>query len=101
MSWPDKIARLLGLRHQTRLDEVKVWPSHDDIDPIEELARIINEAQAQGAEDENRFDDLARVDPPQPPKSRQSTPPSSAMILRAASADLSASIRLSRTLRLG
>jgi hypothetical protein len=44
---------------------LKPWPV-DDIDPIEELARIINEAQAQDAHDEGRFGDLARLDPPKP-----------------------------------
>jgi hypothetical protein len=43
MSWRDEIARFFALSRRTRLDGVEAWPSHD-IDPIEELARIINEA---------------------------------------------------------
>jgi hypothetical protein len=31
-----------------------------EIDPVEELARIVGEAQASDAEDERRFDRLAR-----------------------------------------
>ena len=38
------------------------------IDPIEELARIINGAQDRDAKDERRFDDLARSEPQQRPK---------------------------------
>ena len=61
MSWLGKISRFLGLsggrRHR---DLVKRGPL-DDIDPIEELARIINEAQDRDDLDERRFDALARV----------------------------------------
>jgi hypothetical protein len=32
-----------------------------DIDPIEELARIVGEAQERDDEDERRFDDMARL----------------------------------------
>jgi hypothetical protein len=32
-----------------------------EIDPIEELARILGEAQEQDAEEERRFDSLARL----------------------------------------
>jgi hypothetical protein len=35
-----------------------------DIDPIEELARLVGEAQERDAEDERRFDNLARIDRP-------------------------------------
>ena len=35
------------------------------IDPIEELARIINEAQNRDGLDERRFDHLARIDAPE------------------------------------
>jgi hypothetical protein len=35
-----------------------------DIDPIDELARIVNEAQERDADDERRLDDLTRGDPP-------------------------------------
>jgi hypothetical protein len=65
MSWRDKIARFLGLGRRTRLDAAKTSPSLD-IDPIEELAHIINEAQERDTRDEGRFDDLARLDPPKP-----------------------------------
>ena len=44
---------------------MKPWPA-DDIEPIEELARIINEAQERDAQDESRFDNLARSERPQP-----------------------------------
>jgi len=43
-------------------DGIKRWPV-DDIDPIEELARIFNEAQERDAKDEGRFDALARTEP--------------------------------------
>ena len=68
MSWRDKVARFFGLDgdgDRTGPAAVKPWPA-DDIDPIEELARIINEAQAQDARDEGRYDELARLDPPKP-----------------------------------
>jgi hypothetical protein len=42
MSWRDRIGRFLGFNSgRARPDGVKPWPA-DDIDPIEELARIIN-----------------------------------------------------------
>jgi hypothetical protein len=44
---------------------MKPWPA-DNIDPIEEPARIINAAQERDTRDEGRFDDLARLDPPKP-----------------------------------
>jgi hypothetical protein len=46
---------------------IKPWRA-DDIDPIEELARIINEAQERDTRDERRFDDLARLARPKPIK---------------------------------
>jgi hypothetical protein len=56
MSWRDKIARFLGLnRGRTHSDGIKPWPA-DDIDPIEELAPIINAAQESDSEDERRSD---------------------------------------------
>jgi hypothetical protein len=65
MRWRDKIARFLGLNGgRTRRDGVRAWPADDDIDPIEELARIINAAQESDAKDERRFDDLAPIDKP-------------------------------------
>ena len=55
MSWRAKIARFFGLNgDRARPDGIKSWPA-DDIDPIEELARLINEAQEWDAEDEGRF----------------------------------------------
>jgi hypothetical protein len=59
MSWRVKIARFFGLDgDQTRPDGVKPWPM--DVDPIEELERLINAAQDRDAQDERRFDNLAR-----------------------------------------
>jgi hypothetical protein len=66
MDWRGKIARFFGSsRGGKRPESVKRWPS-DGIDPIEELARIINEAQDRDAKDERRFDDLAQNDEPKP-----------------------------------
>jgi hypothetical protein len=39
---------------------MKPWPA-DNIDPIEELAHIINEAQGWDVQDERRFDGLAHI----------------------------------------
>ena len=58
MSWRDRIARVLRLGGRAQPDNLKPWAA-DDIDPIEELARIINEAQERDAQDEGRFDDVA------------------------------------------
>ena len=52
---------------------MKPWPA-DDIEPIEELARIINEAQERDAQDESRFDNLARLDQPKPIKAANRPP---------------------------
>jgi len=41
---------------------MKPWPA-DNIDPIEELARIINEAQERDAKDERPFDELGSERP--------------------------------------
>ena len=58
MSWREKITRFLGLRAGgTRPNGVKPWPV-GETDPIEELARIINEAQESNSEDERQFADL-------------------------------------------
>jgi hypothetical protein len=43
-----------------------------DIDPIDELARIVGDAQERDADDDRRFDDLARS---QPAKERAASPP--------------------------
>ena len=61
MSWRDKVARFFGLDgDRARPDGIKPWP--DDIDPIGELARIINESQDRDAKDGGRFDALARTE---------------------------------------
>jgi hypothetical protein len=74
MSWRAKIASFFGLAggHE-RPNDIKRWPA-DDIDPIEELARIINEAQERDAQDEGRFDDLARLNAPKPIKAASRPP---------------------------
>ena len=73
MSWRDKIAHFLGLDRRTRTDGVEAGPA-DDIDPIEELARIINEAQERDAQDERRFDELARIAESEPKRARRVAP---------------------------
>lgn len=74
MSWRAKIARFFGLNgDRARPDGIKSWPA-DDIDPIEELARIINEAQEWDAEDEGWFDGLARLNRPKPIKAATRPP---------------------------
>jgi hypothetical protein len=68
MSWRAKIARFLikfGAA-KTRRDGVRAWHAGENIDPIEELARIINETQERDTRDEGRFDDLPLLDPPKP-----------------------------------
>jgi hypothetical protein len=85
MLWRDKIARFFGLGGDpSRPSGVKPWPA-DDIDPIEEQARIINGSQAQDARDEGRYDELARFDPPKPIKAANRRPPSRAALIRALS----------------
>jgi hypothetical protein len=69
MSWRDKIARFLGLNGVARPDGIRPWPG-DDIDPIEELDRIINETQDRDDLDERRFDVLERI---AQPKSKRPT----------------------------
>lgn len=49
-------------RDDRRLIKGAVPPA--DVDPIEELARIVGEAQERDADDERRFDDLMRGDRP-------------------------------------
>jgi hypothetical protein len=72
MSWRDRIAHFLSLGSRTRLDAVKPWPA--DVDPIEEVARIINEAQERDAQDERRFDELARIAESEPKRARRAGP---------------------------
>jgi hypothetical protein len=43
----------------------------EDIDPNEELARIINDAQERDSQDESRFDDLAESSQPEPTRARR------------------------------
>lgn len=62
MSWRDRIARVLRLGGRAQPGNLKPWPA-DDIDPIEELARIIDEAQEQDAQDEGRFDEIGSERP--------------------------------------
>jgi hypothetical protein len=65
MSWRDRIARFLRFgAAKRRRDGVRAWPA-DDIDPIEELDRLIGEAQERDAQEEGRLDDLARSDAPE------------------------------------
>jgi hypothetical protein len=67
---------------------VKPWPV-DDIDPIEELARIINEAQERDVQDERRFDELARIAGSEPKRARRAGPPANsphATVLKVAGA---------------
>jgi hypothetical protein len=49
-------------RWRERDDErlVKRWANRADIDPLEELVRIVNEAQERDAEDERRLYQLMR-----------------------------------------
>jgi len=74
MSWRDRIAQFFGLRGgRTRAETVRPW-RHADIDPIEELARIIGEAQERDAQEEGRLDDLARSAEPMPMRAARRPP---------------------------
>jgi len=70
------MARFFGLGGRTRPDGVKLWPV-DEIDPIEELALIIKEAQNRDDVDERRFADLAESKQPVPARARRKAPRSS------------------------
>jgi hypothetical protein len=98
MSWRDKIARFCGFDGDRASPHgIKPWPA-DNIDPIEELARIINEAQAQDAHDEGRFGDLARLDP-NPSKPPFDRPPACGAHERAPPSRITAECRASRERR--
>jgi hypothetical protein len=62
ISWRDKVARFFGLDGDRTRPAIKPWPA-DNIDPIEELARIINEAQGRDAQDERGFNELGSERP--------------------------------------
>ena len=62
--WRAAAARLLA--RSAHRETVKAWRFGEHIDPIEELARIIGEAQERDAKDEGRFDELARMERPEP-----------------------------------
>ena len=58
-----------GLRRRRERDDahlVKPTGSSADIDPLEELTHVVNEAQERDAEDELRLYHPMRADPPSP-----------------------------------
>jgi hypothetical protein len=58
-----------GLRRRRERDDghlVKPTGSSADIDPVEELIRVVSEAQERDAEDELRLYHPMRADPPSP-----------------------------------
>ena len=73
MSWREKVARFFGLDGDRTRPAIKAWRA-EDIDPIEELARIINESQERDAQDERRFDEIARIAETEPKRARRVGP---------------------------